>query len=75
MVLIRNKKKNLKKRGVQFNLFCSEILYCIVYVYPPFTKKRIVLLYFGRDVRTCLGVAIFEVSMAPVFHIKMGASR
>ena len=29
---------------------------------------------FGRDVRTRLGVAIFEVFGPPVFHIKMGTS-
>ena len=37
-------------------------LYCIVHIYPPFTRKRIVSLYFGLDVRTRLGVAISEVS-------------
>ena len=47
----------------------------IVHIYPPFTRKRIVSLYFGRDVRTRLGVAISEVSGPPVFHIKAGASR
>ena len=31
--------------------FCSA-LYCIIHIYPPFTRKRIVSLYFGRDVRT-----------------------
>ena len=49
--------------------------YCIVHIYLPFTRKRIVSLYFGRDVCTRLGVAIFEVSGPPVFHIKVGASR
>ena len=48
---------------------------CIIHAYPPFTKKRIVLLYFGRDSRTRLGVAIFEGSGPPVFHIKVWASR
>ena len=33
------------------------------------------LLYFRRDVRTLLGVAIYEVSKPPDFHIKMGMSR
>ena len=42
---------------------------------PPFTRKRIVSLYFGRDVCTRLGVAISEVSGPPVFHIKAGTSR
>ena len=48
---------------------------CIVHIYPPFTRKRIVSLYFGRDVRTRLGVAISEMSGPPVFHIKAEASR
>ena len=47
----------------------------LFHIYPPFTRKRIVSLYFGRHVRTRLGVAIFEVSGPPVFHIKAGASR
>ena len=51
------------------------IFFCIVHLYPPFTRKRIVSLYFGLDVRTRLGVAISEVSGPPVFHIKAGASR
>ena len=46
--------------------------FVFVHIYPPFTRKRIVSLYFGRDVRTRLGVAIFEVSGPPVFHIKAG---
>ena len=32
-------------------------------------------LYFGREVRTRLGVAIFVVSWPLVIHIKMGTSR
>ena len=48
---------------------------CIVHIYPPFTRKRIVSLYFGRDIRTRLGVAISEMSGPPVFHIKAEASR
>ena len=47
----------------------------ICHFYPPFTRKRIVSLYFGREVRTRLGVAFFEVYGPPVFHIKAGASR
>ena len=53
---------------------CSFI-FVFVHFYPPFTRKRIVSLYFGRDVSTRLGVAIFEVSGPPVFHIKAEASR
>ena len=55
---------------VLFFLFCF-----ICHFYPPFTRKRIVSLYFGREVRTRLGVAFFEVYGPPVFHIKAGASR
>ena len=46
----------------------------ICHICPPLTRKRIVSLYFGREVRTRLGVAI-SVSGPPVFHIKAGASR
>ena len=53
-----------------FFVFCI-----VVHIYPPYTRKRIVSLYFGRDVHTRLGVAISEVSGPPVFHIKAGASR
>ena len=44
-------------------------------IYPPFTRKQIVSLSFGRYVRTRSGVAISEMSGPPVFHIKVGASR
>ena len=51
-------------------------LFCFIcHFYPLFTRKRIVSLYFGREVRTRLGVAFFEVYGPPVFHIKAGASR
>ena len=51
-------------------------LFCFIcHFYPPFTRKRVVSLYFGREVRTRLGVAFFEVYGPPVFHIKAGASR
>ena len=50
-----------------------RILFCFIcHIYPPFTRKRIVSLYFGREVRTRLGVAFFEVYGPPVFHIKAG---
>ena len=39
------------------------------------SRKRIVSLCFGRVVRTCLEVAIYEVSGPPVFQVKAGASR
>ena len=39
-------------------------VFCFIcHIYPPFTRKRIVSLYFGREVRTRLGVAFFEVFM------------
>ena len=44
----------------------------ICHIYPPFTRKRIVSLYFEREVRTRLGVSFFEVYRPPVFHIKVG---
>ena len=52
-------------------VFCV-VFYCIGHVYPSFTRNRIVWLFFGRDVYTCLGVAISEVSKPPVFRIKVG---
>ena len=51
--------------------FCCFFCF-ICHFYPPFTRKRIVSLYFGREVRTRLGVAFFEVYGPPVFHIKAG---
>ena len=53
----------------------DNLFFCIVHVYPPFMRKRIVSLYFGRNVRTRLGAAISEVSGPPVFHIKVGVLR
>ena len=53
--------------SMQFDFFCFSC-----HIYPPFTRKRIVSLYFGREVRTRLGVAFFEVYGPPVFHIKVG---
>ena len=54
----------------EYNVF----FFVFVHIYPPFTRKRIVSLCFGRDVRTRLGVAFFEVSGPSVFHIKTEAS-
>ena len=50
----------------------QKICYVVYHIYPPFTRKRIVSLCFGRYVHTRLGVAISEVSGPPVFHTKMG---
>ena len=53
--------------------FTVLFYFCFIcHFYPPFTRKRIVSLYFGREVRTRLGVAFFEVYVSPVFHIKVG---
>ena len=60
------KSSNVTQSGMNL-LFCF-----IFHIYPPFTRKRIVSLYFGREVRTRLGVAFFEVYGPPVFHIKVG---
>ena len=65
------KSRAVEKRQ-KSNIF---FLYYIFHIYPPFTRKRVVLLYFGLGVRTRLGVAFFEVYGPPVFHIKAGASR
>ena len=48
---------------------------CICHIYPPFTRKRIVSLNFGRDVRIFSVVAISELPGPPVFHTKVEASR
>ena len=55
--------------------FLMLIFFLFVHIYPTFTRKRIVSLYFEWDVRTRFGVAIFEVSGPPVFHVKAEASR
>ena len=53
--------------------FCFVFVFrFICHIYPPFTRKRIVSLYLGREVRTRLGVAFFEVYGSPVFHVKVG---
>ena len=55
------------------NVFFVLFFYC--HIYSPFTRKRIVSLYFRQNVRTRLGVAICDMSWPPVFHIKAEASR
>ena len=65
---IGRKMKKCREIGTcqDFSKFC--------HIYPSFTRKRIVSLYFGWDDRTRLGVAICDMSGPPVFHIKAGAS-
>ena len=53
----------------------EEFFSFIYHIYPLFTRKRIVSLYFGRYVRTRLEVAISEASGPPVFYINAGMSR
>ena len=50
--------------GNRSNACSSRNVFFIRNIYPPFTRKRIVSLYFGRDVRTCLGVASFFDSVS-----------
>ena len=52
--------------------FFFNFLFC--HIYPPFTRMRTVSLYFGRDVRTRLVVAISKLSEPPVFRMKSWAS-
>ena len=59
----------------QYQVFIYFVLLFFIHVYPPLTRKRIVSQYFGRNVRTRLGVATSEVFGSPVFHIKVGASN
>ena len=54
------------------NLF---LLFFIFDIHPPFTRKQMVLLYFGLNVRTRLEVVIFEVSGSFVFQMKAEASH
>ena len=56
-----------------FSAEACTIVFCFIcHIYPPFTRKRIVSLYFGPEVHTRWGVAFFEVYGPPVFHIKTG---
>ena len=57
------------------NLCVNQFFLFICHIYPPFTRKRIVSLYFGRYVRTRLGVTISKLSGSPVFNIKTEVSR
>ena len=55
----------------QAEFICFLFLF-ICHIFPPFTRKQIVSLCFGRCVCTRLGFAISKVSGPPVFHIKVG---
>ena len=57
-----------------FWLPASVRFHCNVNVCPSLTRKPIVSLYFGWDVRTRLGVAIFEV-YGPLSCTSMGGVR
>ena len=53
-----------------YNIYPPLFIFLPIFynIYPPFTRKRIMLQCFVRDVRTRLAVAISEVSGPPVFH-------
>ena len=53
----------------------ETVFYFVWHIYPPFTRNQIVSLYFGRDVRTRLGLTICDVPGPPVFHIKAETFR
>ena len=58
------------------NQSLSKVLFFFIcHIYPTFTRKQIVLLYFERDVCTRFGVAISALSGPPVFDIKVGVSH
>ena len=63
--------KALCSRARGFCIFCI----CICSYLSSIHEKANCIAIFERDVRTRLGVAIFEVSGPPVFHIKAEASR
>ena len=66
-------KKNELKNIFIYDVTVFVLFFCFIcHIYPPFTRKQIVSLYFGREVRTRLGVAFFEVYGPPVFNIKVG---
>ena len=73
LVVIDLDKKVVRKQRITRKIWKFFCFTC--HIYPSFTRKRIASIYFGRDVRTRLGVAISEVSGPPVFPIKAGASR
>ena len=64
--------KEILSHCVKMVTFIRSLLLCFICHIPPFTRKRIVSLYFGQEVRTRLGAAFFEVYGPPVFHIKVG---
>ena len=43
------------EKSVKFKVvlehFSKHIIFVFVHIYPPFTRKQIVSLYFGRDVK------------------------
>ena len=56
----------------QNRLLIIIVIFVVVYVCLPLTRKQIVSLSFKQDVRTRLGVAISEVSGPPLFHRCLG---
>ena len=62
----------IRTQALKLMFFFCFVFCFICHIYPPFTRKRSVLLYFGREVRTRLGVTFFKVYGPPVCHIKVG---
>ena len=66
---------NLKIYQGKNQIIAKEQFFFICHIYPPFMRKLIVSLFFGRYLRTRLRVVISEESDPPVFHIKARAFR
>ena len=60
---------------ISVKIMCDEVFFLCCHIYPSFSRKRIVSLYFGRNVRTRLGAAICDMSGPPVFHTNTEESR
>ena len=72
--MLKQKSENAF-RVLRFDIVTLFVFFFLYWIHFPFTRKRIISLYFGRYVRTRLGVAISEVSGPSVFYIKVGVSR
>ena len=68
--------QNLEIELLEFkqNYFWDYIFFIFILFAIFILHSRESELYFARHICTHLGVAVFEVSGPPVFHIKMGLS-
>ena len=71
-VFFEDKVVKVFNRSDKHSPIFVDFFFFICHIYPSLTRKGIVLLYFGREVRTRLWFAFFEVYGPPVFHIKVG---